>query len=182
MAYVPKPVENPSQMQQRNIVEEDAHMEEGTAEEKKQSTQLSESSNQNTRATKRTDGISKVDNRKTSSKKGDSNTNNKNGHRDSTREQQWRPKQAISATLPVISEAPKEKEQENDQLTPQKKKVQPKNQNDSGSRTKVRESHRNTPPNKERSRVRRDLTKVKSDWKEFKLVSFNVRGVNSESK
>jgi hypothetical protein len=35
MAYVPKPVENPSQMQQRNIVDEDAHMEDGTAEEEK---------------------------------------------------------------------------------------------------------------------------------------------------
>jgi hypothetical protein len=82
----------------------------------------------------------------------------------------------------VISEAPKEKEQEEVQLTPQKKKVQSKNQNDSGSRTEGRESRRNTLPNKEKTRVRRDITQVKTDWKEFKLISFNVRGLNSESK
>ena len=37
-------------------------------------------------------------------------------------------------------------------------------------------------PNKDRPRIKRDLTKVKSDRKEFKLISFNVRGLNQEFK
>jgi hypothetical protein len=135
MDYVPKPVKNSSRIQQRNIVDEDTHMEDGSAEEGKKSTHLSESSNQNVRSAKQNDGKVKVDKQKAPSKKGDKNSNNKNGHRDSPKEQQWRQKQAISTTLPVISEAPKEKEQEEIQLTPQKNKVQSKNQNYSGSRT-----------------------------------------------
>ena len=51
-----------------------------------------------------------------------------------------------------------------------------------GSRAKVREDRRNMLPNRERQLVDRDLTNVKPEWKEFKLIFFNVRGLNSESK
>ncbi len=57
-----------------------------------------------------------------------------------------------------------------------------KNQWDSGSRTDDRKHQRNTLPNRDRSRVKRDLTKLKSEWKVFKLMSFNVWGLNQESK
>ena len=30
--------------------------------------------------------------------------------------------------------------------------------------------------------MNRDVSKVQRDWEEFKLVSFNVRGLNSEAK
>jgi hypothetical protein len=60
MAYVPKPDENPSSTQQRSIDSEDTHMEDGTAEEEKESTQPNESNDQNARTSKRTDGASKM--------------------------------------------------------------------------------------------------------------------------
>ena len=47
---------------------------------------------------------------------------------------------------------------------------------------KDREDRWNTLPNRDSPRVARDLKNVKTDWKEFKLISFNVRGLNSESK
>jgi hypothetical protein len=138
-------------------------MEDGKAEGEKKSTHLNESGNQNVRAIKQTVGPSKVGKKRNHSKKGHSNTCNENGHRDSPKEQHWRPKQPNSATLLVISEAPNDKEQENGQLIKQKKKSQQKNQNGSGSRSEGRESRRNELSNKEKTRVKRDFTKVKSD-------------------
>jgi len=67
------------------------------------------------------------------------------------------------------------------QPPPKAKGVQIQDHNN-GSRVKDREDRRNTLPNRERQRVARDLTNVRPDWKEFKLISFNVRGLNSESK
>jgi hypothetical protein len=88
-----------------------------------------------------------------------------------------------SATLPAISEVPKEKEQEIT-LPPSQKsqESQDKNENTSGSRTNGRETRRNALPNRDRRHINRRLTNVRSDWQEFKLISFNVRGLNSESK
>ena len=37
-------------------------------------------------------------------------------------------------------------------------------------------------PTRGRQHVNRDITKVRSEWKEFKLISFNVRGINYHSK
>jgi hypothetical protein len=68
------------------------------------------------------------------------------------------------------------------QVTPGKQDTQHKSQGGSGSRTDDREHRRDALPNKDSPRVKRDLTKVKSDWKEFRLISFNVRGLNQESK
>jgi hypothetical protein len=88
-----------------------------------------------------------------------------------------------SATLPAISEVPKEKEQEICQPPSQKsQESQDKNKNTSGSRTNGRETRRNALPNRDRRHINRRLTNVRSDWQEFKLISFNVRGLNSESK
>jgi hypothetical protein len=98
------------------------------------------------------------------------------------KEQQWRPKQSTSATLPAISEAPKEKEQEISQPPSQKSQESQQKQNTSGSRTNGRENRRNALPNRDRRHINRRLTNVRSDWQEFKLISFNVRGLNSESK
>jgi hypothetical protein len=54
-----------------------------------------------------------VGSKKNDSDKGDSNKSNKNkGSNEMPKKQQWRPKQVTSATLPAISEVPKEKEQE----------------------------------------------------------------------
>ena len=51
-----------------------------------------------------------------------------------------------------------------------------------GSQSHDRENLANATPNSERRNVNRRLTKVRTDWEEFKLLSFNVRGLNSESK
>jgi hypothetical protein len=125
------------------------------------------------------------DNKKNYSKKGDSKkANNQNkGYNELPKEQQWRPKKRDAVTLPEIAEAPKEKEQENNQPPSQKsQESQHKKQSDNGSRTNDRQNRRNTLPNRNRRQVNRQLTSVKSDWQEFKLISFNVRGLNSESK
>ena len=99
------------------------------------------------------------------------------------KKQQWRPKQGTSATLPAISEVPKEKEQEITlPLSQKSQESQHKKQSDNGSRTNDREHRRDTVPNQNRRHVNRQLTNVRSDWQEFKLISFNVRGLNSESK
>jgi hypothetical protein len=55
-------------------------------------------------------------------------------------------------------------------------------QNTTGSQPCDRENLANATPNSERRNVNRRLTKVRTDWEEFKLLSFNVRGLNSESK
>jgi hypothetical protein len=55
-------------------------------------------------------------------------------------------------------------------------------QNTTGSQSHDRENLANATPNSERRNVNRRLTKVRTDWEEFKLLSFNVRGLNSESK
>jgi hypothetical protein len=62
------------------------------------------------------------DNKKNDSDKGDNKkTNNKNkGPNGMPKEQQWRPKKNDSMTLPEITEAPKEKEQEISQPPSQK--------------------------------------------------------------
>jgi hypothetical protein len=54
-----------------------------------------------------------VGSKKIDSDKGAINkSNQKKGPKELPKEQQWRPKQGTSATLPAISEASKEKEQE----------------------------------------------------------------------
>ena len=73
-------------MQQQNIESEDTHMEDGTAEEERKSSHLSESSNQNVRTFKQTDWVPKEDKQKYVHKKGDNITKNKNGHRGTTKE------------------------------------------------------------------------------------------------
>ena len=80
--------------------------------------------------------------KKNDSDKGESNKNNQNkGSSDLMKKQQWRPKQGTSATLPAISEVPKEKEQEICQPPSQEyQESQHKNQSDSGSRTNNGES------------------------------------------
>jgi hypothetical protein len=125
-----------------------------------------------------------VGSKKNDSDKGDSNKSNQNkGSNELPKKQQWRPKQSTSATLPAISEVPKEKEQEICQPPSQKsQESQDKNKNTSGSRTNGRETRRNALPNRDRRHINRRLTNVRSDWQEFKLISFNVRGLNSESK
>ena len=55
-------------------------------------------------------------------------------------------------------------------------------QSTTGSQSHDRENLANATPNSERRKVNRRLTKVRTDWEEFKLLSFNVRGLNSESK
>ena len=55
-------------------------------------------------------------------------------------------------------------------------------QSTTGSQSHDRENLANATPNSERRNVNRRLTKVRTDWEEFKLLSFNVRGLNSESK
>ena len=55
-------------------------------------------------------------------------------------------------------------------------------QNVTGNQSHNRENLANATPNSERHNVNRRLTKVRTDWEEFKLLSFNVRGLNSESK
>jgi hypothetical protein len=83
----------------------------------------------------------------------------------------------------MVTEAPKEKEQENDQPPSQKsQKPQSKKQTESGSRTSDRDNRRNALPNRDKRHVNRRLTNVRSDYQEFKLISFNVRGLNSETK
>jgi hypothetical protein len=129
--------------------------------------------------------VKKGDNKKDDSDKGDSKkTNNQNkGPIQPPKEQQWRPKKRDPVTLPEIAEAPKEKEQENNQPPSQKsQESQHKKQSDNGSRTNDRQNRRDTLPNRNRRHVNRQLTNVRSDWQEFKLISFNVRGLNSESK
>jgi hypothetical protein len=125
-----------------------------------------------------------VGSKKNDSDKGDSNKSNQNkGSNELPKKQQWRPKQGTSATLPAISEVPKEKEQEICQPPSQEsQESQDKNKNTSGSRTNGRETRRNALPNRDRRHINRRLTNVRSDWQEFKLISFNVRGLNSESK
>jgi hypothetical protein len=125
-----------------------------------------------------------VGSKKNDSDKGDDNKSNRNKEpNEMPKKQQWRPKQGTSATLPAISEAPKEKEQEITQPPSQKsQESQDKNKNTSGSRTNGRETRRNALPNRDRRHINRRLTNVRSDWQEFKLISFNVRGLNSESK
>jgi hypothetical protein len=99
------------------------------------------------------------------------------------KEQQWRPKKNDTMTLPAISEAPKEKEQEICKPPSQEsQESQDKNKNTSGSRTNGRENRRNVLPNRDRRHINRRLTNVRPDWQDFKLISFNVRGLNSESK
>ena len=83
----------------------------------------------------------------------------------------------------MVTEAPKEKEQEKDQPASQKsQESQQKKKDASGSRTGDRNNRRNAVPNRDRHQVNRRLTNVRSDCQEFKLISFNVRGLNSESK
>ena len=110
-------------------------------------------------------------------------SNQKKGPKELPKEQQWRPKQSTSASLPAISEAPKDQEQEISQPPSQEsQESQDKNQITSGSRTNDRETRRNALHILERQHINRRLTNVRSDWQEFKLISFNVRGLNSESK
>ena len=83
----------------------------------------------------------------------------------------------------MVTEAPKEKEQEKDQPPSQKsQESQSKKQTESGSRTSDRDNRRNALPNRDRRHFNRRLTNVRSDYQEFKLISFNVRGLNSETK
>jgi len=55
-------------------------------------------------------------------------------------------------------------------------------QTTTGTQPCNRENLANATPNSERHNVNRRLTKVRTDWEELKLLSFNVRGLNSESK
>ena len=123
-------------------------------------------------------------NKKNDSDRGDSKKSNQNkGSSELPKKQQWRPKQDTSATLPAISEVPREKGKEIGQPPSQgSQESQDKNENTSGSRTNGREIRRNALPNQDRQHINRRLTNVRSDWQEFKLISFNVRGLNSESK
>ena len=83
----------------------------------------------------------------------------------------------------MVTEAPKEKEQEKDQPPSQKsQESQSKKQTESGDRTGVRDNRRNAVPNRDRRYVDRRLTNVRPEYQDFKLISFNVRGLNSETK
>jgi hypothetical protein len=83
----------------------------------------------------------------------------------------------------MVTEAPKEKEQEICQPPSQKsQESQSKKQTESGSRTSDRDNRRSALPNRDKRHVNRRLTNVRSDYQEFKLISFNVRGLNSETK
>ena len=64
----------------------------------------------------------------------------------------------------------------------QRKESKQRTQNATGSQSHNRENRANVAPNKERRYVNSKLTKVRTDLEEFKLISFNVRGLNSESK
>ena len=77
----------------------------------------------------------------------------------------------------------KKKEQQTKQQ-PQVEQRGPKQQTQTttGSKSHDRENLANATPNSEKHNVNRRLTKVRTDWEEFKLLSFNVRGLNSESK
>jgi hypothetical protein len=69
----------------------------------------------------KTNGKKKVGSKKNDSGKGDSNKSNQyKGSSELPKKQNWRPKKKDSTPLTVITEAPKEKEQENDQPFSQK--------------------------------------------------------------
>jgi hypothetical protein len=100
-----------------------------------------------------------VGSKKNDSDKGDDNKSNRNKESsEMPKKQQWRQKQGNSATLPVISEVPKEKEQEICQPPSQKShESQDKNENKSGSRTNGRETRSNALPNRDRRQINRRL-------------------------
>ena len=99
-------------------------------------------------------------------------------------------RQKTAATANVLApertattNSPKKTEKEvKQQLQVQPRESKQKTQSGTGSRTHDRETRTNVVANKERRNVNRQLTKVRTDWEEFKLLSFNVRGLNSESK
>jgi hypothetical protein len=100
-----------------------------------------------------------VGSKKNDSDKGDSKkTSNKSkGPNGMPKEQQWRPKKNDSMTLPEITEAPKEKEQEISIPPSQKsQESQDKNRNTSGSRTNGRENRRNALPNRDRQHINQE--------------------------
>jgi hypothetical protein len=160
-------------------------MEDGTAEEEKRMHSTEQDQQLSTNSEKQVNWKKKVGSKKNDSDKGDSNkTSNKSkGPNGMPKSNNGDRKRMTSMTLPAISEAPKEKEQEICQPPSQKsQESQDKNKNTSGSRTNGRETRRNALPNRDRRHINRRLTNVRSDWQEFKLISFNVRGLNSESK